>query len=438
MRRSYISSIVLAALLAYGCSLVNSPEELLNASSDNVGGSGGNNGTGGSLGGAPGNTGGSNTGGTSGAPVVAPSRGLFVLGANANGKRVLSALATNTGEELERVDLPVAALAYDEAPGRYVWFVFTAAKFPAQPTRTADLEVRRFDDAKKSWSVVSKVSGLPPPRADHLVVLNDRLAYLSYKVESGTTREALTVLDTSNLEKIEELATRTASDGERYIGLVGKRGSDTDPEAKGGALDLMMGRNCDADCELFAQPVFVSSRLVDGEGAVVDHFSGTPRFAASRIENKVYAAMYSMRPATQVEVRVFPADDPGNSTVFSINELTDDNITGFDLVECQKAGFVRTAEDTALVAFHLESGLRESIELGQGALLYGEPFGSSAIAFNLDGGMGGAGNAPLRAFEVEPAGAGDLVMNERSRFAPPNDLEPFVGATRYPEALECD
>ncbi len=433
MRRSPYLSILAATALAYGCSVINSPDELLEAATDN---SGGTTGTGG-LGGGAGDT------STGGVPPTAPTRGLFVLGAkNADGDRVLSALRTDTAEELARIELPVAALAYDEAPGRYVWFVFTASKFPADPTRTADLEVRRFDDASKSWTVLSKASGLPPPRPDQLVVLNERLAYLSHKVVGGDAVPALTVLDTSDLTSVAELATRTREDGEEYIGLVGTRGSDTNPDAEGGSLDLMIGRNCDVDCELFVQPVFVAGTLVDGAGAVIDHYSGTPRFAAGRTEAKVYAAMHSTRPMDEVEVRVFAPDEPAVSTVFPLSELSGEDIAAFDLVECSKAGIVRTAQDTNMVSFHLESGFRQSTALDTpGALAYGEPFAGSAIAFTFDAGLGGAGNAaspPLRAFQVEASGSDDLAVNERSLWDPPADLEPLTGAARYPEALACD
>jgi hypothetical protein len=440
MRRSSYLSILAAAVLVYGCSLINSPEELLEAANEASGGAnatGGANGTGGMGDGSAGET------STGGAAPTAPTRGLFVFGArNQEGARVLSALTTNTAEELARIELPVAAIAYDEAPGRYVWFVFTASKFPADPTRTADLEVRRFDDASKTWTVLSKASGLPPPRPDQLVVLNNRLAYLSHKVVSGSAAEALTVLDTSDLTQVEELATRVADEGEQYIGLVGTRGSDTNPDADGGSLDLMIGRNCDADCELFVQPVFVAGNLVNGAGAVIDHYRGAPRFVAGRTQAKVYAAMYSTRPAEEVEVRVFAPDEPAVSTVFPLNELSGEDISAFDLVECSKAGIVRTAQDTSLVSFHLESGFQQTTDLETlGALAYAEPFAGSAIAFTFGPGLGGAGNdaaPPLRAFQVEPSGSDDLAVNERSLWNPPDDLEPLTGAARYPEAWTCD
>lgn len=441
MQRPPYQWVLAAALVTYGCSLINSPEELKDALADGAGGtpqsSGGGTASGGTAsGGETGNTGGNGNAGDTGtggtAPVVAPTTGLVVIGAeDGDGTRVLAALRATNGAELERITLPVAAIAYDEAPGRYVWFVFTANKFPADPTRTADLEVRRFDDATNSWTLVSKASGLPPPRPDQLVVLNKRLAYLSYKVVSGAPVQALTVLDTGNLTDITTLETRTADANTEYVGLVGTRGSDTDKEATGGALDLMIKRNCGGtDCELYAQPVFVGNNLVDGAGAIIDHFTGTPRFVAARTSTTVYAAMYSTRPTTAVEVRSFPSDDPSTSTLFTVSQLTSQSITGFDLLECTQTGLLRGGADDTLLALHLESGNRQTTDLGAtGDLVYGEPFNENAIAL---------GDAPfIRAFQVEPSGTDDLAVNERSLWNPPADLTPLTGATRYPEALEC-
>lgn len=435
MRRhlSLFSWMLGAASLAYGCSLFNAPDDLLGPAT-----TGGASGTGAAS--STGGNGGQGGSGTGGGAVVAPTKGLFVVGAeNDSGSRVLLALNTTNGSVLEEVELPIAAVAYDEAPGRFVWFVFTASKFPADPTRTADLEVRRYNDSDNTWTVLSEESGLPPPRPDQLVVLNNRLAYLSYKVVSGTPEESLTVLDTSDLSDVTELATRTHEAGEEYLGLVGMRGSDTNPNADGGALDLMIGRNCTADCELFVQPVFVSDKLVDGAGAVLDHYVGSPRFVAARTEAKVYAAMYSTQPVARVEVRAFAPDAPSTSTLFTIDELTGQDISGFDLLECQNAGLIRGSDSDDLVAFQLESGNRQATDLGTpGDLVYGEPFGGSAITFADPGaGMGGAGSAsaPLRAFEVSESGATDLAVNERSLWMPPTDVIPLTGAARYPVTL---
>src|SRR5690606_5882213 len=127
---------------------------------------------------------------------------------------------------------------------------------------------------------------------DTLVVLNQRLAYLSHVVEASAPVQALTVLDTSDLEDVGLLGTsRQAEPDEHFVGLAGVRGSDVNPSATGGTLSLMIASDCldvigggqaegpgpDVSCELFAQPVFVANNVMDGVGDSLGSFLGLPR-----------------------------------------------------------------------------------------------------------------------------------------------------------------
>jgi hypothetical protein len=218
MRFAHLACILAAAGGFYGCSLINAPDDVVSddgtgatgatGATDPVGGepgtgTGGNDSAGGEVGSGGGDIGSGGgdigTGGEDGG-VVPPTSGLVVVGAQvgATTNRVLAALSGRTGAELVREDLPVAGLAYDEAPGRHVFFVFTSSNFPASRTGTADLEVRRFDDAAGEWTVLGRTTALPPPLPDQFLVLNERLLYLSHRVVGGAAVSSVTLLDTSD------------------------------------------------------------------------------------------------------------------------------------------------------------------------------------------------------------------------------------------------
>lgn len=440
---------------AYGCSLINAPDDVLPAGSagSSSGGSGassngGNSNQGGDEPGGSGTVGmageGASTnvgnGGEGGAgepvdpgPGPDPTTGLIVVGAKDEAmKRYLAVLAARTGAEITSEALPVAAIAYDEAPGRHLWFVFTAGAFPASPTGAADLEVRRFDDATGEWFVVKKYSALPPPVPDQLVVLNDRLVYLSHRVENGEAVSALTLLDTSDPTDITEITSQTAADGEAYVGLVGDRGSDVDAAATGGRLRLMIGRDCAADCELVAQQVFVGASLTDGTSLSVDRFVGQPRFAKARLENRLYAAVRSTTPTDRLAVHSYQGDALTSHTVFALSGFVRDDVGGLELAECAAAGIVTDVTGEQLVAFNLTSGALQTQALGHaGGSLYFEPFAPSALALDPTSAPG------LSSFEIAKSGTSNVAINTRSIWKPTSTLSPYTGATRRSETAKC-
>lgn len=433
----------------YGCSLINAPDDVesqgSSAGSSATAGSG-NSGNGGdqAVGGEPGALGGagaSDPGGGSagegGSGPSTPTTGLIVLGAeDAGSERQLVVLNARTGAELSREPLPVAAVAYDEAPGRHVWFVFTASAFPASPTGAADLEVRSFDEATGEWTVLGSTTALPPPIPDQIVVLNDRLTYLSHRVVGGKAVPSLTLLDTSDLTDVTELVTRPSLPAEPFVGLVGERGSDVNPNAAGGRLRVMTASDCgaavDADCQLNAQQMFVANGFTEGTSANIDRFVGQPRFARARLEDRLYAVLRSTTPSNRLVVRSFAGANLGSPTVFTVSSVSGNDVGGFDLLECANAGVFTDVAGSQLVAFHLSSGQQRVQALPHaGAPVYSDTFSSSVIALNPEAAPGAS------SFEVSKSGATSIVVNARSAFQPPDDLIAYTAATRRGESAEC-
>jgi hypothetical protein len=437
----------------YGCSVLNKPDDVLTFAGS-AGSESGSSGTstkggdtnqggddpgGGTVGMAgEGGTSPSGNGGEGGAepidpgPGPNPTTGLIVVGAKDEAmKRHLTVLAARTGAEITSEVLPVAAVAYDEAPGRHLWFVFTAGAFPASPTGAADLEVRRFNDATGEWFVIKKYSALPPPIPDQLVVLNDRLAYLSHRVVAGKAVPALTVLDASDPSDVTEITSQTAASGEDYVGLVGDRGSDVDAEATGGRLRLMIASGCAADCELTAQQVFVGANLTSGTSLGIDRFVGQPRFAKGKVDNRLYAALRSTMP-NRLVVRSYLGDNLTNPTAYELGGFIGDDVGGIALAECASAGIVTDVAGQQLVAFNLTSGQLKTLALGHvGAPVYYEPFAPSAVALDP------AGVPGLSSFEIAKSGATNVAINTRSVWKPDGTQSPYTGATRRAETTKC-
>jgi hypothetical protein len=457
MRTHSLLSLLAFGSAVYGCSLINSPDDVLPegaAGSGATGATGATSGDGGtdSEGGEPtaggttgsGAAGGEDPGmggqvGAGGAdiedpgPGPDPTTGLIVLGAqDADMERHLLVRSARTGAEIRRDALPVAAVAYDEAPGRHVWFVFTSGAYPAAPTGVADLEVRRFDDASGKWAVLSKTTALPPPVPDQLLVLNDRLVYLSHQVDSGTAVSAVTLLDTSDLSDVSELVTQPASAGQEFVGLVGDRGSEVDAEAPGGRMRLMVAQDCTADCELSAHQVFVADDFTQGTSLSIDRFVGQPRFAKGRTTNRLYAALRSTTPSDRLVVRSYLGADLTNPTAFALTGFVGTDVGGFALAECAEAGVVSDVDGAQLFAFNLTSGMQQVVDLtAPGALVYSEPFAPSAIVLDPTSAPG------LRAFEISKSGVSNVAANERSIFRPAGDLTPLTGDLRRSEMAAC-
>lgn len=456
MRLHPSASLVTLFTLVGACSLINAPDDVApqgagaNAGTSSEGGKDSTGGTsnpdggtgdvtpqGGDVGTGVGGdvgAGGDPTVGVDPGPGPNPTTGMLVLATQGEKKvRHLSVVNARTGKELLTEPLPVAAVAYDEAPGRHLWFVFTASAFPASPTGAADLEVRRFNEALGRWFVVGRATALPPPEPDQLVVLNDRLAYLSHSVVGGTAVSALTVLDTSDPQNVTEVDSKTAETGETFVGITGDRGSDVNADALGGRLRLMVSDTCNATgCDLNALQIFVGDSITAGTSALLDHFVGQPRFVKARNEDRLYAALRSTSGTSRLLVRSFQGPDLTAPTVFTVNGFVGDDVGGFTLAECESTGAITDVTGSQLIAFHLVSGTQHPVALvTPGGPVYTELFGPSVIT--LDSSM-----APgLRAFEVSKSGAMNIAINERSVWQPNSVLVPLTGAARRGEAFKC-
>lgn len=455
--RSYSSASVFALLTVVGaCSIINAPDEVAPEGTGAVGATAGTSAQGGKdstdggtvstdggtgdmmpVGGDPGVGGAGGDGGidVDPGPGPNPTTGLLVLGTQDDKKvRYLSVFNGRTGKEIASEKLPVAAVAYDEAAGHRAWFVFTASAFPATPTGAADLEVRRVNDATGKWFVVGRVTALPPPQPDQLVVLNDRLAYLSHRVVGGKAVSALTVLDTSDLKNVTEVDSLTAEAGETFVGITGDRGSDVNAGAPGGRLRLMVSSNCEATgCNLNARQIFVGDSLTAGTEVMLDKFIGQPRFAKALSQDTLFTAMRSTSMASRLLIRSYQGPDLTSPTVVAtIAGFAGNDVGGFTLAECGQGGVITDVAGNNLIAFHLVSGTQHVVDLvTPGSLVYTEPFGPSVIA--LDPSM-----APgTRAFEVSKSGTMNIAINERSIWVPNGTYTPLTGATRRAETFKC-
>ncbi len=338
---SFFGYCAVLACPVVACSVITSYDDVLplkSAGGDANGGAGDEGGrggapSGGATGGSTTTTGGDNPGGgdagdtsEGGAAPSVPLRGLLTVAGTdptQGDANVVSIIDPTNGHELARQTIDGAAvvgLAYDGATGKDVWFEFTGASFPADPTSKAALTVFGFADVGAAWRAVSSkaVPGLPPPRPDTFVVLNDRLAYLSYNIVGGKPVDSLTVLDTTQPKAVTQVkfdALDFGTDTE-VLGMVGTRGVLGDATATGGTLAIAVGSTCSGARALRScatvqlLPVTVSDTDVS-QGVLVDFVTtlvGEPAFASAQSGQLGYVA-YTPATGTSVRLKHF---DPRN------------------------------------------------------------------------------------------------------------------------------
>jgi hypothetical protein len=460
------TAVALAAVAS--CSVINSYDDVVPAKHD--GGSSGSAGAGaggtaqqggepgsGAQGpgqaGTPSDVGGE--GGGAGAPPAAPTTGLLVLGAkSADGSEdLLLTLNPESGAELSRESLPGAAVvgaAYDGAPGKNLWFIFTASDFPADSSSKADLQVRRYVDETDEWVTIKKVSALPPPRPRSFVLLNDRLAYLSYGLVEGTLQDTVTILDTTDPEGVKEVMVDATFTG-RMLGMVGTRGAPGDMAALGGSLAVATGGGCNnldgpsLSCQaLNLTPIFVGDTVTAGVAQGFRGFLGHPAFASSVTSQLAYVALPAQAAGNNVDVIRF---DPRDVMLAEplVPPTPAKALAGLALADCLDVTVLGVVSDKTLWATS-EQGTSVKAILGQAPhdVVY-EPFTSSIIApFNPDSplypdnGAGGAGpGAALPAFTVGKTGiTTSLTPRATADWAPP-DVAVNVVAARFPIPFTC-
>lgn len=469
MRRFPSASILGLFTVVGACSLINAPDDVVTDTVQPSGGApdGHEGGAAGadttpragstSQGGAGASAGlagaGAGAGGDSPVGRPEPTRGLLLAAGtdDAGLQGLIAVIDPVDGTELSREKLKggaqVAGLAYDGAPTRDVWFVFLATDFPADPTKTADLEVRYFDDVSNSWQQLSKVTALPPPQPDTLAVLNGRLAYLSYRLQGNTTTSTLTVLDTSDLEHVQavQLEQPPIPAASTMIGLLGTRGAVGDPDALGGTLNLALRSGCVGGtgvCSLSVLPITVGNNVSAGVATTLGNYQGTLASVDAKLEP---LNLYALPPPAAGQVTIARVDprSPEDAETSSPPTSTR-NIGGLVLAECQRAALLTSGEGNSLFGITLV-GIGGKRDLGRpGQKLIWEPFTTSVYApFDPSGqtGAGGAGGAPssgIDAFDVKTNASGtSLAISPRGGWVSPSDLLVNALAVRFPTTYQC-
>ena len=466
--------LVLTVSPVVACSVINHFDDVVPAPYEGAGAggagtagthTGGSNSGGGEVatGGDSASAGEAGQGNTGGSGPVAPSKGLLAVAGTDPTKgdaNVVSLIDPVTGNELARqtlVGAAVVGLAYDGAANKNIWYEFTGASFPAAPTSKAALQVFAFADVAGKWSAFSTkvVPGLPPPRPDTFVVLNDRLSYLSYSVVGGKPVDALTVLDTTNPKAITSLKFTALDFGAdtEVLGMVGTRGVLGDPTATGGTLAVIVGTTCTGKSALRScskvqfLPVTVGDDV--SQGVPVDFSAtlvGQPAFASAQAGQLGYVA-FTLAANKSVSLRHFdPRDltkvDSGSPAFKSLW------LGGLAYAECQDVAlFTGVAEGSLYSAS--PAGLTGEQSLGypgQGVVY--EPFTKHAITlFNpantvfadsgFSGGDAGAsGTEPaLNSFDVTAAAG--LTPTPAAKWKPPAGLAPNLAVARFPLSYVC-
>ncbi|HEX7451890.1 MAG TPA: hypothetical protein VF294_06375 [Polyangiaceae bacterium] len=475
--RPLLTCMLLSACPIFACSVINKYDDVVPAKTAEGGTSAGGTSAGGlasggldEMAGEAGTTttGGTNSGGAGGSSPV-PTHGLLAVAGTDPTKldgSVVALIDPTTGIELARQTITggaaVAGLAYDGATGKDVWYEFTAGTFPADPTSVAALQVFRFTDAGAGWKAVSskQTVGLPPPRPNTFVVLNDRLAYLSYTIVAGAPVDSLTVLDTTDPTAVKQIKltslTLPTGVGVEVLGMVGTRGVLGDETAPGGTLALMIGNACSGKHLLRAcgkiqlLPVTVSDDA--SAGVAVDlspTLIGEPGFASAQSTQLGYVAF---TPGLNKTVSLKYFDPRKLATINSgAPPYAAHWLGGLAYAECQDVGLFTAVADKTLYSSS-SAGLSDDVPLAHnGQNLVYEPFTGHIItlfnpdnavfadapATSGDGGAGGSDNGmpALGSFDVTTGAV--LSRTAVAKWNPPKNLAPNIAVARFPLSYVC-
>lgn len=240
---SLLGAVALGGGASYGCSVINSFDDLVEAQPDaGAGGSSGSSGSGG-MAGAGGTGGTSGSGGSSGAGSMAGGGGAVQDGVIviADGTNDLVVLSPWTGGELARETMDVAAIGYEEE--RDVWFIFERGSAALDP---ATLHVRQWSLQDEQWSEQAPVQVPAVFAQGTLATLNRRIYYKSTVVPTGggPPSNGVTLLDTGDLSAVRVLGNdQEALPNGDFIGLIPKPNPGS---SAGGTINLVQKGACNA------------------------------------------------------------------------------------------------------------------------------------------------------------------------------------------------
>ncbi|HEY5372107.1 MAG TPA: hypothetical protein VIK01_00410 [Polyangiaceae bacterium] len=473
--RPLLTCMLLSACPIFACSVINKYDDVVPAKTAEGGSSAGGTSAGGHASGGldemAGEAGTTTTfGGTSngGSPPGVPTHGLLAVAGTDPTKAdgaVVSLIDPATGSELARQTITgaaVAGLAYDGATGKDVWYEFRASAFPADAKLPASLQVFRFTDTGAGWNAVSSktLSNLPPPRPNAFVVLNDRLAYLSYTLVAGAPVDSLTVLDTTDPTAVKPITltfTLPTGTGVEVLGMVGTRGVLGDETATGGTLALMVGNACTGKnitrvCgKVQLLPVTVSDDATAGVAVDLSPtLIGEPGFTSAQSTQLGYVAFTPAGLNKTVSLEYFDprklADIMTGAPPYEAHWLG-----GLAYAECQDVGLFTAVANKTLFSSS-GAGLSEDVPLAHtGQNLIYEPFTGHIItlfnpdnaaftdapATSGDGGAGGSdgGMPELDSFDVTSNAV--LSRTAIANWNPPKNLAPNIAVARFPLSYVC-
>jgi hypothetical protein len=399
-------------------------------------------GAGGGAGAAGGGAAGNGAGGQPSVPI-----GAIVMGALADStdaQNVLVVLDPATGAERAREPMIVAAVAYDGLVDRGYWYIFESKGF-AEPTPSDEvvLHVRSLDLATAVWTEHAAVK-VPPIVLGSAVVLNDRLAFLTYANASGSERQ-LVLLDTSlptaapSLSVSSEARWPTA----QATGLVGVRSTT----GIGGTLDVVgvTAAPCAADgdggqCAVSLQPIGVSAGnptvfAAKPAGKFTYVTGAQATWAAAQADNRVFVAFPALGLAKPLLQGFSPAgvSPLGAAVPF---DATGPTLRSMAYDECGKLAFLSELNaDQAVFAVPTQglgaSGIQSLGKPGQ-RVLYEATSRSLIVPFSQ------GGEHSLRAFRVDATTSPPKMTERVSSWAPPTDLAPGPMAFKLTVPIDCD
>ena len=365
---------------------------------------------------------------------------------------VFTALDPATGRELSslsREKMVVSAIRYDGL--RDLWFVFESSGYHVPGERdTVTLHVRTLDRASGAWAEQSKITVPTLVFYGGVVVLRDRISYVAYRprTDAGVAYDLVT-LDTSNPASVTVMPNPYGIGTSVPAGVIGTRST----AGAGGTVNLAFtsssvctpppGGRCPTKVSF--QPV-----LVPNAGSPVPQaLRDVPDYTALPGSAIVFGSVVCSGPQDLV---VYPsADDAGASlmvrfdpltgmvnpqtTPFSMSPTTGTGLHAPAVDESRRIVFVvETNTDLNLTAVPLTpGGTVARAPLGHsGQAVYYEPFTQTALApFNQ-----GSGHT-FSAYRVGGTATQPTLTARQSDWSPPSGLRPHTLDVRRPLPTTC-